>query len=467
MSERDRAEVLACVGLGSNLGDRAANIREGVRRLGLVEATHVERVSSLIETAAVRVGEADPGGPYLNGAATVRTRLSAKALLHAMHAIEADLGRNRSAGGTGRGAARTLDLDLLLYGEAVIDDGGVATPHPRLRGREFVLAPLCEIAPEARVPGTSGERTTTVRALLAALRGGALVLAAVIMMTGMAGAQAREGVRAGLQAGVQAGAPGGGTRGGQVSGLSPVIALQEAKKAYGEGPTAEKVAVRIRAARRADAPDRKPESKEEEFVIRIEPGSSKDAPRPRTVALELGVLRVWAGEGRIIAIATTNAETYFESQYDPATPLTAELLGEKLNPLPLLGLVLLLQDPEAAARAFRAAAYLPPVSWSRLTLETKGDKAGLYILAGSSEAGPADMTIDAATGRLRRFSSALAAPRAGESEGPGIEVTVSPAAKSDPAGWKISVEGRQRVGSLGALRKGEAGAGPPAEGAEK
>ena len=110
------------------------------------------RVSTLIETDAVgpEVGGRTQGA-YLNGAATLETELSARELLHALLAIERALGRVREPGL--RWGPRTIDLDLLTHGDVVTEEPDLVVPHPRLHEREFVLAPLAEIASDLRVPG--------------------------------------------------------------------------------------------------------------------------------------------------------------------------------------------------------------------------------------------------------------------------------------------------------------------------
>lgn len=149
---------VAHVGLGSNMGDRQLNLRRALQAIDARPDVEVRAVSSFHETEPVG---GPPQGRYLNAAATVRTSLSARELLEALHGIEAQFGRERSI----RWGPRTLDLDLLLYDEATIDEAGLTVPHPRMHERRFVLAPLCEIAPEARHPRLA----RTVRAMLAEL----------------------------------------------------------------------------------------------------------------------------------------------------------------------------------------------------------------------------------------------------------------------------------------------------------
>ena len=138
--------VAAAVGLGSNLGDRRALIREALRRLAAEPGVRLRRVGPVVETPSVG---GPPGAPdFLNTAALLGTRLPPAELLARLHEIEAALGRRRSF----PDAPRTIDLDLLLYGHAVIDTPGLEVPHPRLHERGFALRPLAAIAPNARHP---------------------------------------------------------------------------------------------------------------------------------------------------------------------------------------------------------------------------------------------------------------------------------------------------------------------------
>ena len=134
----------ACIALGSNLGDRAATLRAAIDAVGELPGTRIVRVSSFHETEPV--GGPAGQGRYLNAAAVIETSMAAGDLLAALLAIEASLGRERREGE--RNAARTIDMDILLFGDAVIDDPGVTVPHPRMQDRLFVMAPVAEIAPD-------------------------------------------------------------------------------------------------------------------------------------------------------------------------------------------------------------------------------------------------------------------------------------------------------------------------------
>ena len=132
------------LGLGSNLGNREANLRMGLR---LMEPLcRPEEVSSLYETSPIGV-EGQP--PFYNAACRITTGLEAEALLRLLQRIEFEVGRRP---GGQRWGPRPLDLDILLYGDLVLEAPDLVLPHPRLAERPFVLVPLAEIAPEVRHP---------------------------------------------------------------------------------------------------------------------------------------------------------------------------------------------------------------------------------------------------------------------------------------------------------------------------
>jgi 2-amino-4-hydroxy-6-hydroxymethyldihydropteridine diphosphokinase len=131
----------AFVGVGANLGDRRATIAEAI---GLLEGVLAK--SDLRETDPVGVTD-QPA--FLNGAVVIETDLSPRELLETLLTVERRLGRERRE----RWGPRTIDLDLLLYGDETIDEPGLTVPHPRLHERRFVLEPLAELDPELVVPG--------------------------------------------------------------------------------------------------------------------------------------------------------------------------------------------------------------------------------------------------------------------------------------------------------------------------
>ena len=134
-----RQPVTAYVALGANLGDAVQTVRDALAALNAMPGSRLVKASSLYRTAPV-----DSSGPdYINAVAEVRTSLTAPDLLRAVQDIEAAAGRERPY----RNAPRTLDLDVLLYGSAIIDSPALTVPHPRMWERAFVLVPLAEVGP--------------------------------------------------------------------------------------------------------------------------------------------------------------------------------------------------------------------------------------------------------------------------------------------------------------------------------
>jgi 2-amino-4-hydroxy-6-hydroxymethyldihydropteridine diphosphokinase len=150
---------LVFVGLGANLGDREATIGRAVELLGRTPGVEVVAVSTLRETEPVDYLDQPR---FLNGAVALETSLAPRELLDALLAVERALGRERTGP---RFGPRTIDLDLLLYGDERIDEPGLRVPHPRLHERAFALEPLAELDPALEIPGRG-----RVQTLLAALQ---------------------------------------------------------------------------------------------------------------------------------------------------------------------------------------------------------------------------------------------------------------------------------------------------------
>jgi 2-amino-4-hydroxy-6-hydroxymethyldihydropteridine diphosphokinase len=155
---------MALIGLGSNLGDRRAMLEGAIAALKVTSGVRVLRVSSFHETEPV--GGPPGQGTYLNAAAALETTLDPTELLHVLQSIETRSGRVRTV----RWGERTLDLDLLLFDDRIIQTPELTVPHPRLTVRRFVLEPLAEVAPDAIEPGTGWTVSELLRELDRGLR---------------------------------------------------------------------------------------------------------------------------------------------------------------------------------------------------------------------------------------------------------------------------------------------------------
>jgi len=142
-----RSPVTAFIALGSNLGDPAGQIRSALRALDKLPDTRLVSQSAFYRNPPAG-GLSQPD--FVNAVARIETRIGPRALLDRLLEIERDHGRVRDY----PNAPRTLDLDIVLYGDSMVQEPGLTIPHPRMLERVFVLAPLAEIAPDAVVPGT-------------------------------------------------------------------------------------------------------------------------------------------------------------------------------------------------------------------------------------------------------------------------------------------------------------------------
>jgi len=140
-----QTQLVAYVGLGANLGDAEATVRKALAALDRIDATQLSAQSSLFRTAPIDAG----GDDYVNAVAQIKTALPPQALLQALQDIEQEYGRERPF----PNAPRTLDLDLLLYGQQRIASPELTVPHPRMTTRAFVLIPLLQIDPFIAIPG--------------------------------------------------------------------------------------------------------------------------------------------------------------------------------------------------------------------------------------------------------------------------------------------------------------------------
>lgn len=150
--------VIAYLGIGSNLDNPLAQVTRAQRELNAIPGIRVQRVSPWFGSKAVGPGQQPD---YVNGAIEIATTLEPLALLRALQQLEQQHGRVRNQ----RWGARTLDLDILLYGEQRIDLPDLQVPHPRLAERAFVLTPLARLCPERRLPSPSAGKSETIASL--------------------------------------------------------------------------------------------------------------------------------------------------------------------------------------------------------------------------------------------------------------------------------------------------------------
>ena len=156
----------AFIGLGTNLGDRAAHYRQAIQQLGRLPESRIVRHSSIYETEPV----GDIEGVFLNGVVELETEMPADVLMRRLLAIERSMGRKRNAGrqplARRKYRPRPIDLDLLFFDKEIIRTPSLTVPHPRLHERRFVLAPMAELAPALIHP----ELNVSISELLAALK---------------------------------------------------------------------------------------------------------------------------------------------------------------------------------------------------------------------------------------------------------------------------------------------------------
>ena len=149
------APAVAVVGLGGNVGDSVRVLGEALDALGELPWTRLLSASALYRTPAWGV---EDQADFINAAAALETALEPGALLEQLFGVERRFGRVRAVDGSDRWGPRTLDLDLLLYGEVIIDETGLRVPHPRLHERAFALVPLVDVLPGAVIPGVGAAR---------------------------------------------------------------------------------------------------------------------------------------------------------------------------------------------------------------------------------------------------------------------------------------------------------------------
>jgi 2-amino-4-hydroxy-6-hydroxymethyldihydropteridine diphosphokinase len=441
----------AAIAIGSNQGDRDAHIAFAAQAIGALPGTSVLALSASREYPALRVGDVDPGGPYLNAALTIETASDALDLLEQLQSIERDAGRDRTQP---RGSPRPLDLDLILLGECMVCDPRLVVPHPALRARRFVLEPLAEIAGDWPVPGTG----TNVRGLLARLdappRGGGMPLTtarpplstppALLIALALAaalGAMPNPPALAEPHREPPKAKPTGPVE------VPVEQAWAEIRKGYQSGVSAERIAITIRAERG---------SRRDEIGLTLRPSvttpATADQPATTTqagVALELGSLRVWLDGGTLRVIDNRASDTIFEQHSDD--PAAADQLLAAIPPLPLPQVRWVLGQAWDPGRPLGSLGEA--VSWTEAKLNPEANPPTLSITGSGIGGVTASVLADARTGRLRRLLLPIA-------EGVVMEWQVAPETVSESAFKPPDPQGRRRVDSVAALRSRPASSEP-------
>jgi 2-amino-4-hydroxy-6-hydroxymethyldihydropteridine diphosphokinase len=446
--------VRAAIAIGSNLGDRRAHVEAAVAALNALPGTRVLAVSGWREYPAAKVGEVDPGGPFLNGAAVIETSLSPAALLAALQGIERARGRDRARP---RGSPRELDLDLLLFSDEQVTLPGLTVPHAAMLERAFVLEPLAEVAADTLVPGTGRTVADALRALRS--RGGAGPSAArgVVLLVSLAaslGLADGLGVR-GAWAFPAAALAGPAPAAPRAPADQPVeIPVAEAwgliKRAYAGGAIAERVQMTVRTDRGSRRDELELRTWRLPAQVEGEGDGAEKAPADLGLSLSLGSLRVWAAGGVFIVTDARRGDTFWRQDY--AGPLTLEVLEQRLPSIALPTLRLLL-DPAVDAE-LPAGGLTQPAGWRSARGDPAGQPPTVTLIGrplrvpGADERALAE--ADARTGRLRRMILPVADATGGAAAA--VEWVFAPlATPAEPAAFP-DLQGRALVESPADLR---------------
>lgn len=414
--------ISACIALGSNLGDRRANLLAALDALARHDGVQVVRTSAFLETEPV----GPPGqGPYLNAAVEVATTLSARELLDVMLGIERSRGRTRDPGQ--RWGPRTLDMDLLLYGDRVIDEPGLTVPHPRLTERLFVLEPLAAIAPERVVPGTKksvaqwlSERVEQQRPSKPGHPPAGLAVLAIATMLGAHSAPSDAAATRPPASLLKILQEEWRTRG-------PGLVLERLHAEYRRGPIAERLDFTV------ETPNGSVRSS---GVVRLDAAGAMQRLR-----LDVEDLIVYAqGDGvtgRVDMIHRKDPSAF--ARWEIQGPLSSEVLSSVLPPMPIPTVTLAFDAPgtpllpaSGEAKWFASATQPLTAGLASITCVTPGP-------AGSSL--PVETVFSTSNWRLKRLT-AVWPSREGESM---VTLEVSAEHPGDPATWAIDVTGRTQT----------------------
>lgn len=414
--------------LGSNIGDRTATIRAAIAAIDRLENARVIAQSPIIETEAVTVEGAAPQRAYRNAAITIETTLDPAALLERLQEIERSLGRRRAEGV--RWAPRTIDIDILLDGDLIMDEPGLTIPHPRMHERRFVLGPLCAISPDAVHPALR----RSVRQLLSALdRPNPGVKPAAIVMLALLSALFTPGfAQTGLAQAPPADQPADPPA--ELLRLDPGEVFRSITDAYRAGPIAERVTVTAVSEHR---------QREQTATVFV------DAPG-KSALLELGPLRALARNGELRVTHKRRGDRY--AIFPAGGRSIAAIVADSLPPIPLPELSLAFDDP---ADPVHLTPFPGIIEWTD-AMHAPG--ATKLVLIGAGPGTRVTYVVNTETWRL--IAGVLTTPDSGLH----IEMTFEGIDPGDPAEWAIGTQGKSPVPTLAQLQPGDTdiGAGAPA-----
>ena len=405
--------------LGSNVGDRTAAIEAAIDAIGAIPGVSVIARAPIIETEALTRPGSAPQRAYRNGAVSIETALGPRALLESLQRIEQTLGRTRAE--SERWAPRTIDIDILLDGDRIIDEPGLTIPHPGMHERRFVLEPLCAIAPDAVHPRI-GRRVSEMLADLddVAERPVSRSIPATILATALLAMCIALPVRA------QVDAPNEPPASAPVvqQPIEPDEAFARISEAYRAAPIAERIALSAVSTYR-----------ERSETATIYADASTGA-----LLLELGPIRALARDGELNVIHTSRGDRYanFPGNGRPV----ADLITESLPPILFPQLSLVFDDPDNPvhltpfADVFAWTAAIEDASESQLLL--LGEAGGALL----------SFVVDTETWRLK--AGVITVP---ESE-LRIEMQITPIDPGDPGDWRLQTQGMIPVATLAQLQPG-------------
>ena len=417
-------QALCHLALGSNVGDRTAAVNTAIDAIGALNGVMVVARSSIIETDAVTLDGADPQRDYRNAVITIETALDPRTLLSALQGIELDLGRDRRDGE--RWAPRTIDIDILLMGERIIDEPGLTVPHPRMHERRFVLWPLCQIAPGAMHPSLGIDAAAMLANLDRPASGRSNANIAILLSALLCVGSAAPPTKA--QDNADPAPPAQTDQHPAMPDADEIY--QRVAAAYKDGPIAERIHISAKSAIRERA---------ETVMVRADADSG-------TLLLELGPILALVREDELIITHADRPDRYaYFSGHDRTLN---ELIADSLPPMMFPHLALVFDDPEEAPRI---APFTGAIEWTNAIPNAAESK---MVLLGRSGGGDGESSalcsyiVDTESWRLVAGAITVPATRLR------VEMRIEPIDPGDPADWDLDTQGRIPVATLAQLQPG-------------